>query len=939
MTSSSHAPWSPWRLRPRRSHRLSNLLAALVFGLAGLSPSLGAAQELWPGTTYDPAIPTTRQLLGHDPGAAITSPPDIVRYLQALAAAAPDRARLIEYGRTWEGRPLVALVIASAERIRTLEAIKQDLRRLADPRGLPAAELDALVRRTPVVTALLHNVHGNEISSAGAALAEAHHLLAARGDATVDLILAQSIVLIDPLQNPDGRARFVSNNLLGQAMAPDPDPVSAEHDEPWPGGRSNHYLFDLNRDWFAQSQRESAARVRLLLAFAPHIVVDLHEMGGDSTYYFPPSAQPTNPLYTAQQHALLDLFGRANAARFDARGFRYFNREVFDAFYPGYGVSWPLLQGAVGMTFEKASARGLVYRREDGGLLTYGDGVREHFTAAVTTMETAARHRERILREFVAFRQSAVDEGAKGAVREYLVRPGSDRGATMRLARRLVRNGIEVRVLEEPLKSGAQTAPAGSLLISPAQPAGRLVRNLLDQDVPIEARFLARQDERRQARRPDEIYDVTAWSLALLGDLDVVTLAAPVTARTRPFTIENDHDGDDAGDSDDDDASAGGTRGRATAAASASASTAAAAAATTALPRAQVGYLLPWSVSTAAATAEALRAGIRVEWVGGAFTIGGRRFPLGTAVVRVPGNPADLATRLGAIARKHDAEVVPIDSAFADEGSSLGSNLTKTMKMPRVLLAWDAPTQSLSAGWARYALERQYGLAATAVRVGSFGRADLSRYDVIVLPSGSYGGALNAEAVRRLRAWVANGGTLITLAEASRWAARADVGLLDTASELRGGVPDTDAPAKPFGADGAAAATQPIDPQKAIEPLRERPFAITGAIVRVLLDTEHWLAAGTDGELQAMLEGDRIFTPIRLDKGRNVGRYAGVDRLTASGLIWDAAKAQLAHKAFVIDQPVGRGHVIAFAEDPNFRAYTEASSLLFVNAVLLGPVQ
>ena len=287
----------------------------------------------------------------------------------------------------------------------------------------------------------MHAVHGDEISSSDAALMEAYHLLAARGDAAVDAILRESIVIIDPLQNPDGRARFVSTNLQGEAATPDAEPYAVEHDQPWPGGRSNHYLFDMNRDWFAQTQPETRGRAALYREFWPHVVVDLHEMGGDSSYYFAPPADPLNPHITKNQQKWFDAFGRANGAMFDARGFAYFIREVYDSFYPGYGESWPIFQGAIGMTYEQASARGLRYRRDDGAVLSYRDGVLHHFTAAITTAETAAKNRAAILRDFYDYRRSAVSEGETGPVREYLLVPGADPSRAERLARLLADAG------------------------------------------------------------------------------------------------------------------------------------------------------------------------------------------------------------------------------------------------------------------------------------------------------------------------------------------------------------------------------------------------------------------------------------------------------------------------------------------------------------------
>jgi hypothetical protein len=731
-------------------------------------------------------------------------------------------------------------------------------------------------------------------------MAEAYHLLAARGDAAVDLILREAMVIIDPMQNPDGRARFVFQNLLGAAASPDPEPAAAEHDEPWPGGRSNHYLFDLNRDWFAQTQPESQGRVRFLLEWSPQVVVDLHEMGGDSTYYFPPGAEPPNPHMTGAQRGWLELFGQAMAGRFDERGFAYFNREVFDAFYPGYGVSWPMAQGAVGMTFEMASARGLLYRRQDETALSYADGMVRHFTAALSTAATAARNREKMLRDYLAFRRGAGGDGEAGGPRAYLLPPGLDQGQVLRLVKALLQNGVLVLRAEEPIKLERRTLPAGTFIVPLPQPAGMLVRNLLDPQVPMNPEFVKRQEERRRNRLPDQIYDITAWNLPLLYDLECVGVERPVTVKSVPVEPPE-------------------------------------LIASATLPDALVGYLMPWGATAAAVVTEALQEGIRIRFLSATFKLAGRKFDRGAALVRVADNGADVKTRLGAIVYRHRAEFVKLDSAFVEEGISLGSNQVVALKSPRVLLLWDAPTSSLSAGWARFVLERRYGQPTTVVRVNSLGRVDLRRYDVLVMPAGTYSPALSADNLRRIKDWVGAGGTLVTLGEASRWAASESAGLLETRTELRdGAAPEASDKATPDRPAKPEAPRKPFDYDQAIQPAREQPELTPGALLRVQLDPEHWLASGTDGEIQALVESNRVFAPIKLDKGRNVGIYAPKDRVLASGLMWEAALNQLPQKAFLIHQPLGQGHVIAFAEDPNFRAYAEATQLLLINAVLLG---
>ncbi len=874
-----------------------------------LLPAVTSAQ-ISPGVTYDPAVPTLESVIGHKPGEQITTPEEIGRYLEALAKAAPDRTRLVKYATTWEGRPLHYLMVGSRERMARLDDIRKGMQALAAAAG----DADRLVADLPVMVWLIHGVHGNEISSSDAALQEAYHLLAARGDADTDLTVRDAIVIVDPMQNPDGRQRFVTGNLLGRAVEPDPEPASAEHDEPWPGGRSNHYLFDMNRDYFALSQPETQGRSRVMLEWYPQVVVDLHEMGGNSTYYFAPPADPINPFMTEAQRRWLDAFGRANAAQFDRRGFGYFVREVYDAFYPGYGDSWPAFHGAIAMTFEQASARGLAFRRQDDSVLTYKQAVTQHYTAALTTAVTAARNRERLLRDFLDYRRSAIKLGQQGT-REYLVPAGQDPARVSRLGEILTRQGIQVKRAEESIQVGSRTLSAGTLIVPLAQPAGRLARNLLDPDIKMDEAFLKEQDRRRRERLPDQIYDVTAWSLPLAFDLEVLSSDRVTTARAVDVTDWKS-------------------------------------AAPPAPPAGTIGFLMPWGTGAAAAAAEALRAGIRVLSADEAFTHGKRQYPAGTAFVRLADIPQSNAATLAQIAQRHGAELVPISETWTESGISLGSGRVAALKAPRVLLAWDAPASSLSAGWARFALERRFGQRVTAMRSATLQNFNMADYDVLVLPSGNY--TFSEDALRRLRDWIRNGGTLITLAEASRWAARDRVGLLSSDTLLRDGSAERDpeAPAAGGAASGSGGSgggsggggsgakpdtSKPFDYDKAIQPERERPENLAGAMLRVRLDRNHWLTAGLDAEITAVIEGARVFAPLKLDAGRNVGLYATEDRLVAAGLVWKEAQPLLSQRAFLMHQPMGSGHIIAFAEDPNYRAFTDATTLLFMNAVLLGP--
>ena len=289
-------------------------------------------------------------------------------------------------------------------------------------------------------------------------------------------ILRDTVVVIDPMQNPDGRDRFIHQFTLAHGLSPDPDRISAEHDEPWPGGRTNHYLFDLNRDWFILTQPETRGRIRIIQEWYPVAFVDLHEMGSDGTYYFAPEAVPYNPHLAADQRASLQLFGRTNAGWFDRFGLDYFTREVYDAFYPGYGASWPSYFGSVAMTYEQASARGLVFRQYDGNHLTYAYAIRNHFLTSMGTAETVLVNREKFLTELYDYQVSAIDEGGSESVRAYIVPAQADQPAADKMAGLLVQQGVEVGRATGSFSACGVDYTAGSYVINLAQPAKRLVR-------------------------------------------------------------------------------------------------------------------------------------------------------------------------------------------------------------------------------------------------------------------------------------------------------------------------------------------------------------------------------------------------------------------------------------------------------------------------------
>ena len=308
-------------------------LKGAAFGLAAMASMSASAQaqSFIPGQ-FDPAIPTVTETLGHEPGTHISTSAESLAYLEALAEAAPDRIKLVTYGESWQGRPLTYAIISGPENIARLDAIQADLAGIAAGQASNGSALP--------VTWLAYSVHGNEVSCTDAAMMMAYHLLAAQNDPRVQKMLDDTLVIIDPVQNPDGRDRFIYNFQSNLGIEPQADRQAAEHDEGWPSGRVNHYMFDMNRDWFALTQPETRAKVKAMLSWRPVVVADVHEMGGDSTYFFNPAAEPISPNITQSQRDLYEVIGRNNAAYFDQMGATYFTRETIYMLYPGYGDTW-----------------------------------------------------------------------------------------------------------------------------------------------------------------------------------------------------------------------------------------------------------------------------------------------------------------------------------------------------------------------------------------------------------------------------------------------------------------------------------------------------------------------------------------------------------------------------------------------------------------------
>ncbi|KPK79746.1 MAG: hypothetical protein AMS25_11540 [Gemmatimonas sp. SM23_52] len=650
--------------------------------VALLAPATAGAQDFdfYAHGPYRPGVPRPATLLGYEPGEFHTNYGNMLRVVDAIAAAASDRVRIFDYGRSLEGRPLRLVVVSDPQNLARLDEIRAAIRRLRDPRNTGRAQAAELTRSTPAIGWMNYANDGNETAAFEAAIQVAYQL-AAGDDTMTRAILENVVTVINPAHNPESHERFVEwYNAFGVG---DSSHSALEHDAPWGmSTNNNHYQIDLNRDALGITQRETRAIVAAHHEWSPQVFVDHH--GQTTQFFMAPPVLPINPSLPKQQILRwTEVYGRGNGAAFDRYGWNYFVRDVFDLHYPGYWDSWPALNGAIGMTYETdgGGSRGYRWARDDGTEVTFRDGIAKHFTASLATLRTTAEHREELLRDYYEFFRSGMNEFAAGRPwKRFVVVPGADPERAAQLVEILLRNNVEVRVATDAFR--ARTAhdyltghttrrefPAGSYIIDLAQPQARLVDALLAPDAELDPEFLERQHEKRAlnarrgakaAKERYEFYDITAWSLPLSFGVDACWLEDAGQVAAQPLSVEFDElaepwrppaltatrdvtqlpaalrSGID-----------GGVRGG----------------------RAGTAYVFRYDRNASARLAIALmKERFKVAVAAEPMHAGGSSYPRGTLVLRVNRNPETLHERIDALAERFGVPVDAIHTGYYAEG-------------------------------------------------------------------------------------------------------------------------------------------------------------------------------------------------------------------------------------------------------------------------------
>jgi len=845
---------------------LSFSLLAGQPALAGNPAEARASMDYYlpQGVSYDPAIPTPEQVLGMVPGEWHVRHDQLLSYMRAVAEAS-DRVTIERFARSHERRDMVVLTITSPQNHNNLQQIREQHLALTD--STRSGNLD--LEQMPVVLYQGYSVHGNEPSGSNAVLLYVYHLAAAQGP-DIEAQLDNAIILVDPAFNPDGLDRFANWVNSRRAMTLSTDPNNWEHNEPWPGGRTNHYWFDLNRDWLPLRHPESVGRIENFYRWRPNVLTDHHEMGSDNTFFFQPGIPSrTHPLTPERNQTLTDDIAQFQARILDADQRLYYTRESFDDYYYGKGSTYPDINGSVGILFEQASSRGHA-RETQHGILRFPFTIHNQFLASLSTLEGALAHRVDLLDFKREFYRDARSMAQQSTTKAWVFGAATDRGSAYSMADILRQHEIDVHILAQDIELDGQRFEAGAAYVVPAeQKQFRLIESIFE----------------RRTEFPDTLfYDVSTWTFPFAFNTPFVELDQ------RRFN--NNLLGDLL---EADRFPAGQLHGNGEA----------------------YAYLFEWTEFFASRTLyRLLDAGVRPKVASQPFTTGtsegSREFGYGT--ILVPVGPQDVpADEIHALMRQAADEdgvtVYALGTGRTIDGIDIGSPSFRQLRKPEIALVTGEGMRVSEVGEAWYTFDQKFDMPVTLLTQQRMRQADLSRYNVLIMPSGNFSDVQTD----RIRRWVEGGGTLIVYKTALGWAARENLINIEFVE-----TPDDDNTPRPYS-----------------ELARDRgEQLVSGSIFNTRLDLSHPLGYGYTDDLLRVFRDSTQF--LKLPDNPYSAPLIYADEPLASGYVSDENLELLAGTAGIVVGRHGSGRVIAMTDNPNFRAFWFGTTRLFMNAVFFG---
>jgi hypothetical protein len=664
-------------------------------------------------------LQSPEEFLGYKVGSKFTFHHRVVDYVRYVAAQRPQQVKIVDYGTTNEGRPLLIAIVASPENMAKIEEIRtNNLKNI----GLIDGKATAKV---PAIAWLSYNVHGNESVSTNTVSSVLYELLNPN-NAAMQGVLKNTVVILDPCINPDGYERYTQWYNRVANYLPNANPAAIEHNEPWPGGRFNHYLFDLNRDWAWQTQKETEQRLKVYNSWMPHLHADFHEMGVNNPYYFPPSAKPYHENLTSWQREFQQVIGDFNKKYFDKNYWLYFTHEQYDLLYPSYGDTYPSYNGAIGMTYEQGGSgrAGLAIAKEDGDTLTLRNRIDHHFAASMATLEAISSRAEKTVDEFAKFFDKS---NPIGTYKTYVLKTKGDEAKVRALTKQLDKLQINYGFAErdasssgfsyQSLKDESFKIEANDLIISAYQPKGTFAKILFEPKTVVE---------------DSNTYDITTWSLPYAYGLKAFATKDKfqgVSTKLVEQTIKLET-----------------------------------------LNQKPYAYIASWkTMEDVRFLAAILAKKIKVRTNEVAFETEGRKFDVGSLIITRTNNERmgdSFDKIIQEEAKRLNISILPVMSGMVKSGNDFGSSSVNLLENPRVAAVLGEGISPTAIGEVWHFFEQQINYPITMLDANSFGRVQLDQFDVLVLADGSYDRILNADALKK---WVQAGGKVIAMESATNY--------------------------------------------------------------------------------------------------------------------------------------------------------------------------
>tara|TARA_B100000242_G_scaffold116302_1_gene81217 strand:+ start:2635 stop:5421 length:2787 start_codon:yes stop_codon:yes gene_type:complete len=899
--------------------------------------------------SYNDDIDHPNKFLDFKIGERVATPEQIS---EAILSWANQSNRMIvkEYAKSHEGRPLYALFISSPSNLAKLDEIKKNVNLLADGENTNANKARALINDLPAIAWMAYSIHGNETSGADAALASIYHFIASNDEETIDM-LDNMLIIIDPLMNPDGRARFAKSLEQYRGTAPNYDDQSLIHTGDWPYGRTNHYFFDLNRDWIYVTQPETRGRVKLINEWKPQILVDAHEMGPQDTFMTGPPREPINKNIDRDLIKWGNVFAQDQGNAFDERNWRFYTGEWHEDLYPGYSF-YVQFRGTLGILYEQSRMAEDGVKRPEGTIQSYKESVHHQYVSTMVNLRTLKENSKAMYRDFWEGRKYNVSKDSKYANQTFVILPTENVGRLKTLIEKLQFQGIELYKNNKPilvknvLKQSGDiddnfSIPVGSLIIPNRQAEAPIIAAMLEFDAEIDESVLVKEKQANLRDGSSIMYDTTAFNLTMMYGLPSITVPENITNNLSPWEFN------------------------------------------------QTNYeidkdALMWSVDgnddrSVAFAARLMELGVQVRIINKATSLSGHELSRGSVVVLGMDNPlmTDLHILVEKIARNLELSVVSIESGFGpEELPDWGGEHFNLLERPKVAILSHEGFNSYDVGVSWWSIDHHLGIRHSQINKSIVNYADLRRYNTIIIPSG---GSLTKNNKTILTDWVKQGGTLIAHNGSVR-ALTSEEGVgnvkqiqnsfdksnnfnIDLQREIYALSDEIDYESV-LGNKLNTEISYPWETSKkklSQKELEDRDkwqslFMPSGSFVGARTDQKHWLTFGsteilpvlysnypvlmTDKNSQAAVRiGEIIDSPENNEvKVLNWSTIpAGKDiNIRMSGLVWPEAAQRIANSAYVTRERLGSGQVILFSGEPNFRGSTLGTNRLWLNAVVYG---